>query len=101
MGVLILMPETLAEAGVGESVIGVMIESAIEDCDGTIDVLRLLIVLKIAASAKIEIVCGGLSGAMRGHQCAVLSGEFHVEQIEDAVHDTILKRERIIHLSGD
>src|SRR4051812_25068875 len=101
MSVLVLVPETFAQSGVGESIIGIVIERAIEDRDGAINIFRLLVILKVTAAAEIEIVSGGLCGGVRRNQRAVLSGKFYVKQLEDAVHYAIFEGERIVHLSGD
>src|SRR5882757_4450723 len=64
MRLFIFMPVTFAQSRVSPTVIRVPFERMLEDFDGTVDVLRLVVVLEISSPTKIEVVSGGFVGAL-------------------------------------
>ena len=97
----IFLPVAFSEAGVGQGKLGIVVQSTLEDFDGAVDVLRLLIFLQVASAAQIEVIGCGLVGAMRLQSVALLLAEFQVQSTKSAVDDAVLQGERVVGSGGN
>ena len=96
--VLVEAPVRLSEAGVGQGVAGVLLESAIEEGDGPLEAPGLLVPLEGAAALGVGRVAEGLGGeggglghARRGgaEGGGLLRPELQLEHVDDCLHQVL------------
>src|SRR5256885_11551037 len=95
--VVVLVTVRFSQAGKGQRVMGVLLEGAIEDGYGLVDILRLQRILQVATTLEVIVEGRRLGCAVSGESLLLLRLEVDLEERKDTRNNLILHREGVRH----